>query len=105
MVLKLPPPPPKKKTNKHTHHQKCLEPPVYGPTSHAPQFGHNIDPLHMTSQGACGGLHWKKEKFTEAAFDVCLQRMHASVFLMVAICWSTHSLLQDIALLAGVQVQ
>ena len=47
--------------------------------------------LELFSMGKC----------TEAAR---LQRIKASVFLMVAVCLTTHSVLQDIVLLAGVQV-
>ena len=36
------------------------------------------------------------EKCAEAAFAARLQRMQASFFLIVAVCWTTHSVLQDI---------
>ena len=56
-----------------------------------------IDPLHVTSQGARGGLHWRTtsrflwEKCIVAAFATCLQGTRASVFLIVAVCWTTRS--------------
>ena len=70
-----------------------------------------IDPLHSTSQGARGGLHWRtiravfcgKNECTVAAFATRLQGTRASVFLTVAVCWTTHSMLRDIILLATIE--
>ena len=65
------------------------------PTSH----------IHMKTTGT---VIYGPGKYIEAAFATrhsFRQRTQASVFLMVAVCWITHSLLRDIILLAGVEVQ
>ncbi len=41
-------------------------------------------------------------KCTVVAFAACLQRTQASAFLIVAVCWTTHSVFRDVSLLAGV---
>ena len=42
---------------------------------------------------------WRKR--TKAAVAACLQKMQASLLLMVAVCWTNHSVLQDILLLVS----
>ena len=68
-----------------------------------------IDPF---SWGMRSGQYWRTTG--DAIYEenvqrpplllVCKECRHALTFLMVAVCWTTHSVLREIVLLAGIQV-